>query len=183
MIGIIIASIFAFACMFVYEHIKVYCCRNKVSVANPFFAIGFCSLLAVWTAVLVKFWNKGQTFGIGFGVRITAGILLTVAAAVLYAYILFFALPKDTYKKTDKDSSLVDTGVYNKCRHPGFYGFTFFALALAVLGGSKEGLIAGIAYSVLNLIYIVVQDVYYFPSYIEGYTDYKKKVPFLAFWR
>ena len=38
---------------------------------------------------------------------------------------------------------------------------------------------AMIKINVLNFLYIVMQDMYFFPKYIEGYEEYKKRVGFL----
>ena len=40
-------------------------------------------------------------------------------------------------------------------------------------------LLAALIYPLCNLIYIIIQDKYIFPLYIEGYESYKRSVPFL----
>ena len=101
--------------------------------------------------------------------------LLFLAALV---YVLFFALPaKETY--VGETAALCDRGVYGRCRHPGFWPFLAAALCAGVFGGTAE-VWAGMAlFSGLDLLYIVLQDVYFFPRTIPGYAAYRRGTPFL----
>ncbi len=105
------------------------------------------------------------------------GLLLSAAALV---YVLFFALPfEDTYMESE-GLPLMDKGVYGACRHPGFWMFALCYLFLALFCSNMHLLYCGIIYSICNFLYIVIQDIYIFPKYIQGYQDYKKTVPFLV---
>jgi len=115
--------------------------------------------------------------------RVAIGTVVLIVTVGLYLYILFFALPKGTYDDDQVQSSLETKGMYGACRHPGFYGFALVALSLSLLIGDGTAFAILLAHSVLNLIYIYLQDKCYFPAYLEGYDEYKKKVPFLAFWK
>ncbi|MBR4880177.1 MAG: hypothetical protein IKU13_10175 [Clostridia bacterium] len=94
--------------------------------------------------------------------------------------VLFFELPFDeTYKKTDK-LPLIESGAYKKCRHPGFWFLLLFYVAVCGTFMSRQAVCFTITVNLLNLLYIILEDVYVFPKTIEKYDDYKKRVPFLV---
>lgn len=183
MIVIVILTLIACVCYIAFEKVKVSSYLNNQASKNPLFTIGTLALLACWVVTGIVYWNDGMLGPISCRLRVILGIIAVIAALAIYIYILVFALPKGTYTDDNVQSSLATEGLYGMCRHPGFYGFTITALAIAFLIGSGMGLIILIIHSLLNLIYIYVQDKYYFPIYLEGYDEYKQTVPFLAFWR
>jgi len=73
----------------------------------------------------------------------------------------------------------MDQGVYGLCRHPGFWMFALCYLFLALFFFDIRLLYCCVVYSICNFLYILLQDVYIFPKYIRGYSEYKKRVPFL----
>jgi len=94
-------------------------------------------------------------------------------------YTLFFAVPfRQTYIEGSKQKIYTD-GVYALCRHPGALWFFAFYLFLSLFLGSVTMLYATIVFSLLNIVYIVIQDCIVFPKLFDGYDEYKKKVPFL----
>lgn len=106
-------------------------------------------------------------------------LILAIVFAVLLVYTLFFAIPfKDTY--VDESFKYVcRVGVYALCRHPGvlfLFGFTLF-MSLAL--GSSLLLKGCFIFNICNIIYVVLQDKYFFPKCFDDYQDYKTKIPFL----
>ncbi|MBQ0078661.1 MAG: hypothetical protein KBS66_02050 [Eubacterium sp.] len=180
---IIMLTLVACVCYIAFEKVKVTSYLNNVASRNPLFTIGTIALLACWVMTGFVYWNDGNLGPLSCKVRVILGIIAVIAALALYVYILVFALPKGTYTDDNVQSSLATEGLYGMCRHPGFYGFTITALAISLLIGSGMGFVILMVHSLLNLIYIIMQDKYYFPVYLEGYDEYKKTVPFLAFWR
>ncbi len=160
------------------------CCifdLNKVhwhsKFLNHFFTLGSLLLaLSTVLAVLQSNFNllidSFEWYRLGF----LAGTILSGIALI---YTLFFALPvENTYNTTDT-LSLIDSGAYALCRHPGFWPFGLFYLFLSLLLSNPLVGYAAIIYSICNFIYIYIQDYYIFPLYIKGYDNYKKTVPFL----
>ncbi len=106
---------------------------------------------------------------------------LVIIGAIEQFYALFFALPaSDTYTKLDK-VSVVDTGIYGLCRHPGLWGFILMAIGFSLGTGSTLVLWAAILWTAFDFIHILIQDQLIFPYSIDGYSDYQKRVPFLLF--
>lgn len=109
---------------------------------------------------------------------------LFLAAAVVFflllIYTLFFALPfEETYIQQSEKPKVYSGGMYALCRHPGVIWFFLFYLCLG-LAIRPSGLLAvGLFYSFLNLLYIILQDLWTFPKTFEDYDEYKKIAPFL----
>lgn len=99
---------------------------------------------------------------------------------LLLVYTLFFAIPFEaTYIKSNEPPRTCTTGFYALCRHPGvlwFAGF-YFSLWLGLSGSLL--LKAGILFSLLNLVYIILQDQWIFMKTFPDYGEYKKTTPFL----
>lgn len=91
-------------------------------------------------------------------------------------YALFIALPKEAYTK---NSAVVTSGIYGLCRHPAFWPFALACVSAGIFFGGKAMAAECIILIVLEFIYIVVQDIYFLPKYINGYSGYRKTVPFL----
>ena len=103
-----------------------------------------------------------------------------IIALALEIYILFFALNfEDTYVK--EEFHVCDKGLYALCRHPGFYSFALLYLALYFSYQDVTLIYLGLMYNVLNLLYILFQDIFVFPKLFKDYDEYKKTTPCLLF--
>lgn len=101
----------------------------------------------------------------------------------LLLYALFFALPfGETYCAGEpaEKARPYDRDVYALCRHPGvlFLAGVYLCWGMAVLPGDL--LRNGMIFSLLNVLYVVFQDLVTFPAVFEDYTGYRRKVPFLV---
>lgn len=109
-----------------------------------------------------------------------AGFLLAILALLLLIYTIFGAIPfKKTYLNTQKGNTVVNTGMYALCRHPGVIWFFLFYLLLGLAFSNKVMLTATLVWTSLDIVYVYIQDRWIFPIMLEGYYAYKKQVPFL----
>lgn len=111
-------------------------------------------------------------------------ILCGIPAGIFFAlliYTLFFALPFDeVYLNADTGPARVcKTGMYALCRHPGVLWLTGFYIFLAAAVPTASAVTAYILFSALNILYVVLQDVWTFPRTFSEYGEYKKETPFL----
>ena len=105
-------------------------------------------------------------------------IVFSIIFLFLLIYSLFFALPStDTYSVNGTIKKTCDNGVYALCRHPGIIWFSLFYLSL--WGAGLVPWYISLIFSVENLIYAIVQDIYIFSKTIPRYNEYKKNTPFL----
>ena len=149
----------------------------KSKVLNLFFVFGSV-LLAFSTGYCILQSDFFSLFS-GFGFRELLLLLCLILSGAFLVYALFFALPFDDTYMQSEDLPLVNKGLYGTCRHPGFWPFAFVYFFLAWLFKCNELFCCFILYSFCNFLYIVIQDRYIFPKYIENYNEYKQKVPFL----
>ncbi len=153
---------------------------NSVTVNYKIFHGGFfigCFLLIAATGGVI---SSALTDTMWYTGRTLVFIPIAIIFLFLLVYTLFFAIPfGDTYIKTEAAPKTCTTGFYALSRHPGvlwFIGF-YFSLWLALPGSLL--LSAGILFSLLNLIYIILQDRWIFMRTFPDYGEYKKTTPFL----
>ena len=109
-----------------------------------------------------------------FGLIIGALVFLS-----LLVYTLFFALPfNETYVSFDQ-AKTIRSGMYGLSRHIGVLWFILmYACLVFVFNDATFTIFAAIA-SLMNLIYVVIQDNYTFIKTFNDYKEYKQEVPFL----
>lgn len=130
----------------------------------------------------VTVWQTADAVKAGcFGSLFILWLIFAVIFLILLIYTLFFALPFDeTYLKSESGKALVyDKGMYAVCRHPGVLWLFLFYLCLGMAFRPSEILAVGMFYSILDVLYVVVQDLWTFPRTFEDYGKYKKTAPFL----
>ena len=109
-----------------------------------------------------------------------AFLILILGFLGLLIYTLFFAIPfKETYVDENNMRLAYTKGMYALCRHPGMIWYTFLYLSIWGFNWNLRGGIFFGVVTILDLIYIILQDYYIFPRTFSNYADYKKKVPFL----
>lgn len=105
---------------------------------------------------------------------------LAMLSFILLIYSLFFALPfSATYLEHHEKTILNDRGFYALCRHPGVLFFMAFYLFSGLAVGNWILLLAGFVFSILNVIYIWIQDRWFFPVLYQNFTRYQQNTPFL----
>jgi len=100
-----------------------------------------------------------------------ACMILTVASFALEIYVVFWAVRKNS-------GSVVDTGLYSYCRHPGFW--TFLLATAYMIGGFGIRPTLFLLANALNFILVIIEDKAVFPKMIGGYDEYKSRVGFLT---
>lgn len=86
---------------------------------------------------------------------------------------------------------MIKTGTYALVRHPGVIWYTLFLIALLLISSSQLLLIALPIWVFMDVLYVIIQDKFYFPHMFPGYEEYKKETPMLiptrkslaSFWR
>lgn len=149
----------------------------KKKTLRSFFALGVLLLLAATGICLLRSFGSSRLF------HNSAAVLYLIPGAVSFAlmiYSLFFALPfGETYVHVSGKAAPCDRGMYALCRHPGVLWFCFVYLFLALAWGTATVWAMGIFYSLMNVGYVVLQDLWTFPRTFEDYEGYRKRVPFL----
>jgi protein-S-isoprenylcysteine O-methyltransferase Ste14 len=109
-----------------------------------------------------------------------SGIVISLLGFILLIYSLFFALPfEETYIKISEKRKVHKKGLYAMSRHPGVVFYIVFYLGLAILQPTLLNIGTYIIWSLLNISYIIFQDIWTFPRTFEDYNKYRKSTPFL----
>ena len=167
-----ICGIIAFFMMYIYDLNLIYL-GNKIF--KKFFAMGSIILVFATLANIIIYFPK----------KIDAHFIIFLGLALLAAigliYTLFFALKfDDAYKNTENKQPCVKTGVYALCRHPGVHMMILMYLCLYLAFQNETMLFMLIGFNLLNIGYVILQDIIIFPKQFVDYDKYKKIVPFLV---
>ncbi len=165
-------GIAAFLLFFLYDIAST---TGRMRVFRAGFFVGGL-LLLLSTAGLVRQGAALRRFG--WTCLIVFGALALLFLALLL-YTLFFALPFGSTYLSKETPVVCRRGLYALCRHPGVLWLAglYFCLYLAM--GTAALLTAAILFTLLDLAYVVLQDLWSFPRQFPDYGDYRKSTPFL----
>ncbi len=110
-----------------------------------------------------------------------AGWPLFILSGALLIWSLFIEIPfVATYARQGVGNTLVKTGTYALVRHPGVIWYALWLLALALISRGRLMLAAAVIWSVLNALYVWLQEVFLFSKMFPGYPAYQKETPMLV---
>lgn len=160
----------AFVFYFIYDFNQGWL---KKKILQPCFLIGSILLCFATGKILYVEFNLSQS-----SINYIFLILSLVNAGLLF-YTLFLAIPFEKTYINEHFDTVIDTGVYALCRHPGVLFFSAFYFFMALSLHSWYFFKAGLLFSFLNFIYVLFQDYIFFPRCFIDYDTYRKRVPFL----
>lgn len=169
----IITGLCAFVLFVIYDINSV---RFQQKRIKPAFFAGVV-LLIIATAMMFAAGWTGEASG-----RARQVVLLALAAVffALLVYTLFFALPfQSTYIRENGRPKVYSEGMYALCRHPGVLWFIGMYACFALAMPTAPMIWGSAIFSVCNVLYVVLQDMWTFPNYFGDYGSYKETVPFL----
>jgi len=105
--------------------------------------------------------------------------LLLLASYLMYLSLIREIHPQEAYLSESHGKQLVKTGTYALVRHPGVLWFILFLLALLLISRSRLLLLAAPIWISMDILYILIQDKFYFPQMFPGYEQYRKETPLL----
>ena len=169
---VIAAATAGLAALLAYDFWTIGALRGRIFGAGFRLGLGLWALATVWaiagSAAGVRLWRL-----VCFG-------LPALGCAGLEIYLLFFALPRDTYAEPERRRRVCDSGAYGLCRHPGFWSLAGVYLFLYLALPSRQMLLCAALLTGYNLLYIAVQDMAIFDRIFADYADYRARVPFLV---
>ncbi len=108
------------------------------------------------------------------------GWFLLFVSAFLLLFSLFWEIPLGkTYLVKGVGDELIKTGTYALVRHPGVIWYTLFLIALLLISSSQLLLIALPIWIFMDILYVFIQEKFYFSRMFPGYEEYKKETPML----
>ena len=108
------------------------------------------------------------------------GLALLPLLLLLFVYSFFIEIPfTKTYTSTGSSGQLVTTGSYALVRHPGVIWHSLFLFSLFFITGSMTLLVATPIWILMNILYVVIQERFFFDRLFPGYPEYRQQTPML----
>lgn len=141
--------------------------------------LGAASLILAFTLAS----NEGQPLGIPDWLEFP-GWVLSLLGGCLLIYSVFIEIPLTIRRRQsnlsgDSRLTLVQTGTYALCRHPGFWWLLLFLCGQVLVIRRSEMLRLAVMWMALDFLLVFVQDRILFPARFSGYKNYRYLTPFL----
>jgi protein-S-isoprenylcysteine O-methyltransferase Ste14 len=108
------------------------------------------------------------------------GAVMTVTGGILlYRSLVYELRPARPYRSPGHGLGTVTTGTYALVRHPGVLWFSTLLVGLVLLSHARLLLIATPLWIAADVIYVLIQDRFFFPRTLAGYRAYQRRTPFL----
>ena len=150
------------------------CSLGKKSLMKYFFGVSGFLLIAV-SSIFLVFTKSDASFPLSLRI---ISLVLAVLSFILLIYSVFIEVGKNTYEY-ENHNRLITTGTYALSRHPGVLWFLFFYIFLAVCFQNYLILYVGLAWTVMNIIYVSVQEKYIFSKLFDNYSNYIQTTPMI----
>jgi len=163
-------------CSFLIAYLFEFVSLKKIPLAKLILA-GAAGLVGIYSLVMVCF--RAERFTLP-GYLSFLGWLLLFVSSFLLLFSLFWEIPfKKTYLAKGVGDKLIKTGTYVLVRHPGVIWYALFLIALLLISRSRLLLIALPIWVFMDVLYVLIQEKFYFPHMFPGYKEYKKETPML----
>ncbi len=111
---------------------------------------------------------------------VPVGWLFSTLGGGLLIYSLAVEIPfQRTYLAPDAPSQLVTTGTYALTRHPGVLWLGLLLCGLLLVSRSRPLLIATPLWLAIDVLYVWLQDRFFFPRQFPDYGRYQRQTPML----
>jgi len=144
---------------------------KKNNVAQSLLAF-FGTIIIVSSSVGILL--VGNTYQLDVGLRVLFG-----AIGLVFLFFLIYSVLIEVKKNKAESNQLVTSGTYALSRHPGVLWLFFYYVFGSLSFANTDILIAGIVWSLINVIYVIVQEKVIFTRIFSNYEIYKKETPML----
>ena len=101
-------------------------------------------------------------------------------ASLAMIYSLFLEIPfKQTYIAEGAGNKLVTTGTYALVRHPGVLWYALLLISLIFISKHQLMLSAAPIWLLMDVLYVWIQDRFFFPRMFPDYGHYQRETPML----
>ncbi|MCF7926723.1 MAG: hypothetical protein K9L74_04040 [Candidatus Izimaplasma sp.] len=166
----IILGIISFVFMFLFDFFSLKQ-HTVLKYVSALFGIGLIFVSTVFILVTDSHLAHGIYWMIVFG-------CLTICSLGLVIYSVFYEVGRKAYKKA-ATPSLVTTGTYALSRHPGVLWLFLFYLFLSLTTANNLLFIATGVWTMMNILYVWLQEKVILPFLFPTYEQYKLTTPFI----
>ncbi len=115
----------------------------------------------------------------GYNYNLLISYRLIALVFMLLSFLLMIYSVVIEVSKNNSEKKLVTTGTYALTRHPGVLWFLLYYVLGSFVFADYMILIAGIVWTVMNIIYVVLQERIIFNKIFADYEEYKKTTPMI----
>lgn len=151
------------------------CSLCEKSIIKYVFGISGFSLIIVNSALLLSL-NSDVVFSFSF--RIISLVIATISLLLLI-YSVFIEVGRNTYQYKN-ENRLITTGTYALSRHPGVLWLFLVYLFGAIYFQNYFVLYAGLIWTAVNIIYVIIQEKFIFTKLFDNYGSYIESTPMLV---
>ncbi|XMB85332.1 hypothetical protein RJG79_07840 [Mycoplasmatota bacterium WC44] len=169
----LLIGIVGFVLLFIYEANQI---LWRKSFLKTFFTSGFVCIITATFIMALDGLSVIHVLSSSFFV----GVFCFIIFFVLLIYTLFFSIPfTASYVEQFQQRSVYTQKMYALSRHPGVLWFIGVYWSLVLLFPTQSMIVLAVVLSTLNLVYVLIQDVWSFPKLFVDYQQYKNTTPFL----
>ncbi|XMB65965.1 hypothetical protein RI065_06575 [Mycoplasmatota bacterium zrk1] len=169
----LIIGIVGFVLLFIYEVNQILWHKSFLKV---FFTSGLLCIVTATVITVLDGWSGINAISSSFWV----GVFCLTIFLVLLIYTLFFSVPfKVSYIEQFQRRRVYTQRIYALSRHPGVLWFIGVYGSLVLIFPTQSMVLLALVQITLNLVYVIIQDVWSFPKLFVDYGQYKNKTPFL----
>lgn len=150
------------------------CSLCEKSIIKYFFGISGFGLIIISSIFLL---NITSSVSFSYFSRIISLAIASFSLCLL-VYSVFIEVGKNTYQYRNKNE-LLTTGTYALSRHPGVLWFLFVYLFGAIYFQNSFLLYAGLIWTVINIIYVSIQERFIFTKLFQNYENYIQTTPMI----
>lgn len=137
-------------------------------------------VVAVMIYSIAMLWRQGEKFASSFPTGLIGWPIFLIFAS-LFVYSVFIEVPfRATYVEPGHGEKLITTGTWALVRHPGVLWFTGGLFSLALISHSKMLLLAAPIWSFADVLYVSIQDKFFFQKFFRDYARYQRCTPMLV---
>ncbi len=123
--------------------------------------------------------SRGERLALPAGFSYVGWPLFGLASLAMI-YSLFLEIPfKQTYLAGGVGDKLVTTGTYALVRHPGILWYALVLISLIFISRRQLMLFAAPLWLLMDVLYVWIQDRFFFPRMFPGYGRYQRETPML----
>jgi protein-S-isoprenylcysteine O-methyltransferase Ste14 len=168
--GYILLGVFGFLCFLFFDYFSL----KHYTILKYFCLISGIIVMVYSTFQLV---SLNLTVNLPQMVRIVS-LIFAIIFLLLTIYSVFIEVGISTYK-VQSNSELVTIGTYGLVRHPGVIWLFFMFLFTSIYFESALLFLATIIWSIVNSLYVVIQEKFIFPKIFSNYSNYIQTTPML----
>jgi protein-S-isoprenylcysteine O-methyltransferase Ste14 len=147
--------------------------KNKAKYASMLIGLGLIGYSTFKLVIQDYTWSIFSPFSSLYGLLAIIFFLLLIYSVVLEVGVL------NTYK-SNPEPQLVTTGTYGLVRHPGVIWLFFVYLFTSLYFANIIIFIAGVVWTIVNIIYVLIQEQIILPKLFSNYKEYQNSTPMIV---